>query len=309
MSDQTIDDTPWEVSVFAALLNMRWAQHVRTVGHLPDLVNALDGAAETALGDVLLREDDRLFLFELKASWERVASETKKPIFGRYKELYSLAQRQFDSTEFDELLLLSIRCHHVIYWEDSVALSDDSVRGSISFSPYALFVLDHVIGSHSPTNDFRHSHALALSRQSTTSIVEAASIADLFGQTAKAASGNLLVGSPVELSELGLDQCDFLQFVQRLRGKQVASDIVLKLIAFSPVSGFVRRISSLDEAVQLGLDWAAGTASTKPKMLQNNQRAGKARVVGEHPLICNLPASPRNNPQAISGRPRGIRQC
>lgn len=302
MSGKTIDETPWEVSVFAALLKMRWAHHGNVAGYQPDLVDALDDAAETALGDVLLRENDRLFLFELKASWERATTESEKPIFGRYEELHSLAQQQHSPTEFNELLLWSIRCHHLVYWEDLVALSDDSVRGTISFSPYALFVLDRLSSAGAVNTDFRHFHALAQSRVGGNSMVEAASIVSLFDKSAKATSGNLLSGKDVEFSELGLEQAAFSQFVQRLRGKADNGDIRLKLIAFSPVSGFVRRISSLDDAVQLGLDWAEGTASSKPAGPRLDQRTGKPRVVGGKTLICSAPiATPANGQKATGG--------
>lgn len=309
MSDKTIDETPWEVSILAALLNMRWAHHGNVAGHQSDRVDALDGPAETALADILLRDNDRLFLFELKASWERATTETDKPIFGLYEELHRLAQQQPMSTEFNELLLWSIRCHHLVYWEDIVALSDGPVRGTISFSPYALFVLDRLFSAGAVATDFRHSHALAQSRQGETTIVEAASVASLFDKSAKAASGGLLSGEKVEFSELGLDQEDFLKFVQRLRGKQDSDDITLKMIAYSPVSGFVRVISSLDDAVQLGLDWVTGTASSKPTGPQLCQRTGKPRVIGGRTLICSPPIStPVNDQQATDGnKPKGPR--
>ncbi|MEF3082720.1 hypothetical protein V3391_10950 [Luteimonas sp. SMYT11W] len=286
MSDHEVDDTPWEVSVFAALLNMRWAHYVQA-DRLPDAMNALDGPAETALADVILKHDDRLFLLELKATWERAASETKKPIFRRYKALHSRAQMQSDSTEFDELMLWSVRCHHLVYWEDGALLGDGSVRGSISFSPYALCVLDRVIGSRCLRIDFRKRHSLALKRQGGASVIEAAEIQALFNQSAKAVSGNLLTGAHPVFSELGLSQVEFLKFVQCLRGSEGQGNIALKLIAFSPRSGFVRRICSLDEAVALGVDWANDTASAKPVQVRGDHRTGKARKVGEQLLICS----------------------
>lgn len=287
-----MDETPWEVSVLIALLNRRWVHQAKKTRSLADLVSALDGPAETALGDVLLKEDDRLFLFELKASWTRATSEAEKPIFARYEALHAHAQKKSNITKFNTFLLRSIRCHHLLYWEDEVELSDGSVRGSISFSPYALFVLDRVIGSRSLTHDFRHSHALALGIESATSSVEAASIDSLFDGSATAISGKLISGENVKFTKLGLDQSEFLKFVQSLRGKQSSGDIVLKVIAFSPESGFVRRMSSLDDAVQLGLDWAASTASAKPVGPPSDRRTGKARVVGERPLLCTVQTPP-----------------
>ncbi len=309
MNDQLVDETPWEVSVLTALLNMRWLHQARGKKSLPDLINALDGPAETALGDVLLKEDDRLFLFELKASWTRATSEAKKPIFTLYEDLHAPAQQEPTITKFDELLLGSIRCHHLLYWEDDVALSDGSVRGSISFSPYALFVLDRVIGSIPSDHDFRHSHALALARHGATAVVEAASIESLFDGSATAASGNLISGEDVEFAELGLDQSAFLEFVQSLRGEDSEGDIIVKLIAFSPVSGFLRRISSLDEAVQLGLDWAENTASAKPVGPKTVRRTSKPRMVGKRRLLCAVPIPPegtqRAAPRAIKLRRKG----
>lgn len=290
MSDQVVDETPWEVSVFAALLNMRWAHFLKSAGQRPDLINALDGAAETALGDIVLKEGDRLFLFELKASWERANTETSKPIFGLYENLHSWAQQNLNDTAFDEFLSWSIRCHHLVYWEDDVPLSDGTVRGSISFSPYALFVLDRLYKPGELAVDFRLAHALSLWKNDEGTIIEAASIEALFNGSAKAASGNLSNGENVRARRLGLDSKEFLQFVQRLRNKEGGSDdIALKLIAFSPESGFVRRISSLDEAVQLGLDWAENTAAAKPVGLSAGGRTGKPRSIGTTQLKCAAP--------------------
>ncbi|TDK26185.1 hypothetical protein E2F46_06195 [Luteimonas aestuarii] len=279
MSEQNVDETPWEVSVFTALLNMRWVHLLKSSSQRPDLVIALDHAAETALGDVVLKADDRLFLFELKASWERANTEKNKPIFGLYEKLHSSAHST--SIAFDELLSLSIRCHHLVYWEDDVRLSDGNTRGSISFSPYALFVLDQLYQPGRYALDLRLAHAISLRTNDGETIVEAAPIEAMFNGSATAVNGDLSTGDNVEAYKLGLGRNEFLDFVQHLR-KEIdgSADIALKLIAFSPESGFVRRISSLQEAVQLGVDWAKNTASAKPARSSGHRRTGKPRSIG-----------------------------
>ena len=292
MSEGAIDETPWEITVFAALLKMRWAYYGDGERHVPDAVNALDHAAETELGDVLLRERDRIFLFELKASWTRAATEVDKPIFARYLTLHKDAQQQSGSTEFTELMQWSTRCHHLVYWEDVEELDDGSVRGEIAFSPYALFVLDRVGSASKLATDYRHWHALSLSKNGVPEIVEAASVAALFAGSAQAASGNLSTGEGVEFLELGLNKEEFIKFVERLRGKKGTEDIKVKIIAFSPESGFIRVVRSLNDAVQLGNDWIDGkaysnltrTASSVPGEPICRRRAGVVRSVNDKPL-------------------------
>ena len=289
MNDVPVDETPWEVSVLVALLRLRWLNLKGGPGRPESVVHPLDGPAETALGDILLKEDDRLFLFELKASWERANSEIKKPIFERYTKLRAAANSKDELRGFHDFLSRSLRCHQLVYWEDSTHLAKGLVRGTISFSPYALFVLDKMSLISPKMINFGLLQALGVQANGEVKIVEAASILNIFDMSAKAVSGDLKRGMNVEYLDLGLDQGEFLLFVKELRGSKDVSDISVKMIAFSPISGFLKLISSVEEAVQLGVDWVARKASTKPAEVGGARRTGKPRVVDDYTLRTSAP--------------------
>jgi len=75
----------------------------------PGLMVKLDGAAESAAGDILADNNRRYFLLEFKASITRFYTELKKPVFDL------IANASLPESDQEYLLELSKRGHFLVY--------------------------------------------------------------------------------------------------------------------------------------------------------------------------------------------------
>lgn len=122
---------PSEVSVVEQIRNWQWRRQAPLRENAPNLSIQLGKSAERFLGDLILEDDTRFFLLEVKASsaeideeWinkitKRRKPEPKKALSTLRAELARLNETSHEHAfGGDEVRLWqSLRCHHFAYWQ------------------------------------------------------------------------------------------------------------------------------------------------------------------------------------------------
>ncbi len=140
---------PSEASVVEQIRNWQWRRQAPLRMAAPDLSIQLGKAAERFLGDLIIEDDTRFFLLEVKASsaeideeWMNAITKKRKPepkkaISTLRAELARLNATTHDNSFGAEEFRIwqSLRCHHFAYWqkEDSAY---PSLSESVCISPY-----------------------------------------------------------------------------------------------------------------------------------------------------------------------------
>lgn len=142
---------PSEVSVVEQIRNWQWRRQAPLSEKGPDLSIQLGKTAEGFLGDLILEDDTRFFLLEVKASsaeieeeWRNAIisgreSKPKKAISTLRAELACLNETPHEHAfGGDELRIWqSLRCHHFAYWQKADPAYPNH-SDNICISPYLL---------------------------------------------------------------------------------------------------------------------------------------------------------------------------
>lgn len=148
----------WEDSVVIALRDFQWRNAVEDALYqrddlaincfkspLPPGMLKHDGRAESKLGDVSLKNGERLFLFEVKSTRSQISSEWRhsrgmKWSFRRLNDLAAQVIKIPESHAASNMLSLSLRGHHICYWNDCGEEAEVSggyaVKGGLDAQPY-----------------------------------------------------------------------------------------------------------------------------------------------------------------------------
>lgn len=161
----------WEATLATALRDTQWM--AKEQGVLPGFFATLAGKVEAGKGDTVFQADDRIFIFELKASRSEIRSEWNRNVplkdeDGKFvyrqkqKALHLwtinlLAKwceavaaigdrtRTWDNEIADhrDLVLLSLRAHHFVYWDDHAVVPGDRMSGML-VAPYLRATLEEM---------------------------------------------------------------------------------------------------------------------------------------------------------------------
>ncbi len=132
----------WESGISTAVRDLQW---LHGGAHGPETQLTIDGLAEQALGDSFVHANDRIFLFELKATagersveWSKDGAKLAfKSLARSIEEFRSLEdeERQAVLTQLDR----SHRGHHFVYWRNDPGQRGwSSKTGGLLFEPYLV---------------------------------------------------------------------------------------------------------------------------------------------------------------------------
>jgi hypothetical protein len=156
----------WETTVGIALRDTQWL--ILGPATTPNLHVSLTGTIETRLGDVAFEHEQRFFLFELKGSRAGIRSEWKvrqqpakqaepapapvspfvpEPPKVKHAHTFVLDmverwKAKPDNTSVNDLLL-SLRGHHFVYWDEKSITSYDRISGLV-LAPYLFATLEEL---------------------------------------------------------------------------------------------------------------------------------------------------------------------
>lgn len=130
---------PWEQSVVIALRDSQWLLRPTHVSPMyPDSYLALDGNAEAKLGDAIFLNDERLFIFEVKATKDQISDEwTRRDSKGELnpKNAYKILRNHLLKKGVrGQFVDVSLRGHFFCYWSEQEL--GGTVLGSLTMEPY-----------------------------------------------------------------------------------------------------------------------------------------------------------------------------
>ncbi|MBD9479408.1 hypothetical protein [Pseudoxanthomonas sp. PXM02] len=132
----------WESGISTAVRDLQW---LYGGAYGPETQLTIDGLAEKALGDSFVHANDRVFLFELKATagdrsveWSKDGPKLAFKSLARSIEEFStlrLKERQAVLTQLDR----SHRGHHFVYWRNDPGQRGLNLKtGGLLFEPYLV---------------------------------------------------------------------------------------------------------------------------------------------------------------------------
>ena len=249
----------WESGVATTVRDLQWL-HRGDFG--PETQLTIDGLAETALGDSFVCANDRVFLFELKATAGDRSSEWRQ---NNEKLAYVSLKRAID--EYSSLLIderkalftlfsMSHRGHHFVYWRNDPGQNRRSSKtGGLTFEPYLVACATAMSAKVAPPplaqhiGDFFKIGEVALQEdKGTFTEISAPSLDRIFAGDACAAQFDV-GGEILQLSDLGLDIDEMIIYVKWLIEKNDDQDLPVDGILCSRDGTFYRQISSIFDAL------------------------------------------------------------
>ncbi|MGV7191076.1 hypothetical protein [Xanthomonas axonopodis] len=244
---------PWEQSVVIALRDSQWlARPVGVSPMFPDSYLALDGNAEAKVGDAVFLNNERLFIFEVKATshqirdeWTRTDTKGNLSPKSAYLKLEShLAKDGVEGRFIDA----SLRGHFFCYWAEKQV--GGSVMGSLTLEPYLRAITALSLSKKQNlmvvSTELMEGYSLGfpLSRpgevEADFELTDAISVQHLISNYGKYLSKG--TGGDYEWKELGLGEVEFKEYVDFLcQGK----DEDVRVVVMSSNGTFFRYASSL----------------------------------------------------------------
>lgn len=244
---------PWEQSVVIALRDAQWLARSADVSPMfPDSYLALDGNAETKVGDAVFLNDERLFIFEVKATshqisdeWTRTDSKGVLNPKSAYKKLGGHLANDGVNGRFVDA---SLRGHFFCYWAEKQV--GGNVLGSLTLQPYLRAITALSLSKQKSLANVsgmlieRYSLGFPLSRPGGSDtdfeLTDAISVEHLISNYGKHLYKGMDGG--YEWKGLGLSEGEFKDYVDFLcEGK----DEDVKVVVMSSNGTFFRYASSL----------------------------------------------------------------
>ncbi|MCL1528787.1 hypothetical protein [Xanthomonas nasturtii] len=246
---------PWEQSVVIALRDSQWHNRSMAPGALyPDSYVALDGKPETNYGDAIFLNDERLFLFEIKATHEEIRDEwSRVDSKGHLKPknaFVKLSSHIRDDGIAGNYVTPSIRGHHFCYWSEQEVGGE--VLGSLTIEPYLTAIARRELRKDDALRDIstklidRFRIGLPISRPGNgeTSFESVGSMSILhltsnFGRMlTKGEDGSY------EWGNFGLEPDEFKEYLDFLSGGR---DELIKAVVMSSRGSFFRCVEKVSE--------------------------------------------------------------
>lgn len=251
---------PWEKGIISALRDLQWLARLN-MKSVPGGFASFDWTAEQ-LGDAALDIDDRFYLVELKSSRSAKSRERIKSV-GAYEAL----KRQIESpgsiknAEKGKMLVLSMRCHHFVYWMD-VDPFDRAARrvGALAFNPYLTDILSDIVGT---SKSFKLTAETILMRMALGTdcgepmrCYEYLNVVRLFNGSARILVRTMqLDGQPLcEEKKVGLKGDDFqiyIKFLVKAISGKSGEERPLRMILMAASGQLMRFISNTSELVAI----------------------------------------------------------
>jgi len=134
--------SPWEDTIIVALRDLQWIDRHAELGMdvpIPSAFIKLDSTVEQTLGDLLLQQRERFYLFEVKSSETTISTEwlgRKKKVFNSLARfMKAMEKRPNEAFQFEDVLWTSLRCHHIAYWSEEI-FDPSEPHGTILAQPY-----------------------------------------------------------------------------------------------------------------------------------------------------------------------------
>ncbi|WP_131469999.1 hypothetical protein [Xanthomonas citri] len=247
---------PWEQSVVIALRDSQWTARPSLASPMyPDSYVALDGKPETKFGDSIFLNDEKLFLFEVKATEKQISDEwtkldeDKKP---KPKNAYlRLSEHLRVSGSVGEYVHDSISGHFFCYWSEHEVGGE--VLGSLTAEPYLTAIarrsLRGIAELNSAASDIikRYKMGLPISRlrESETGFETVDSISILHLITGFAVIlESLKNGGFYEWGNLGMTPSEFDKYLSFLSGGE---DELIRAVVLSSRGSFFRYVERTSE--------------------------------------------------------------
>ena len=243
----------WESGISTAVRDLQWL-HGGAYG--PETQLTIDGLAEKALGDSFVHANDRVFLFELKATagdrsveWSKDGTKLAfKSLARSIEEFSSLGheERQAVLVQLDR----SHRGHHFVYWRnDPGQYRLNSKTGGLLFEPYLVASAEAMtLKGGSPelaqaiVDQYKLGEVVVDGDKSEFREIAAPSLDRLFTSEACAAKFHRN-GKMANIGELGLDVEAMDLYVSWLIEENDDKDLPIDGIICSRDGTFYRKIS------------------------------------------------------------------
>ncbi|MBB6337479.1 hypothetical protein FHR59_001689 [Xanthomonas arboricola] len=296
----------WEKTIVTAFRDMQWAHRPRQNFYPPSNID-LDGNIERAFGDSVALLNDKLFLFEMKSTKEKIKDEWRDGKLAFRSLRRKVAKTAAGESEGNKNFLhLSMRIHHFLYWsEDASNFGPDLWPGALSFSPYLMGVADKLqIGPMQLTDLIGESTLAVPDGHEALKAVNSAFVSRLFDDRVSLVSKREIGKNSCLVSYgLGASPKEISLYLHWLLEEQSEADLPINVLLANNAGTVCRHVSHISELILL-LDTMMSSSPTEGVVARVNLEVknddwSKINPVKEEEFLAMLvqQPAPRSGPK------------
>lgn len=243
----------WEKTIVTSFRDLQWKRKSHECVAPPSNIE-LGGNIERAFGDSIAVVDERVFLLEMKSTLSHIPDEW----VGGEKLALSALRKKLENTNGEvaplvEMLHLSLRSHHFIYWsEDTSGFGPKYWPGALVISPYVFQITSRRLANSYPDlHDFVSGSTLGIrgengAQKAVTSAFADRILTDTVALFTSRSLGKNCGNTYVEYS-LGISPSEMLRYLEWLLQDQQEKDLPINALLVTASGNVCRHVGHVSE--------------------------------------------------------------